>query len=223
MRPPQPASGLSMEPTPPPDRVGADPTAASLDPRTAGRPRSAGRAARGRSSTTRRRGLGGHPQARTAAWNRTSLHLRRQRTTRSAGRVRGGPQGPDLAADAALHEPDVLRLALLIRLLRPTVTSTRRTSAASATSAQRTALTSLPPHPGHEDEPRDHGIEAAAPWRGRRPGSAGPERAGPSRSRNQPGARPSVPDGARVAGRINAEHHGTSSSGPTRTTVNGVT
>ena len=76
------------------------------------------------------------PAARAAAWEPQPHHLRRER--------RGGPEHPDRACDAALHEPDVPRLALLVRLpAADREPATPSPSAASSTSAQRRALTSL--------------------------------------------------------------------------------
>ena len=58
--------------------------------------------------------------------------------------------------------PDVPRLALLVCL--PAADGDEHPVAVGhvGTSAQRSPLTSLPPHPAHEEEPRDHRVEAAA-------------------------------------------------------------
>ena len=90
-------------------------------------------------------------------------HLRRERHDAvRLRRVRGGPQGPDRAGDAALHEPDVRRLAVLVRLApadgdqHPVAVG--RVGDVGPVEGAHLA----PPHSGHEEEPCDHGGEAAA-------------------------------------------------------------
>ena len=83
-------------------------------------------------------GLTGCPQSRN-----------RDRRRRSAPRR-------DRAVAAALHEPHVLHLASWFVFPRRTVTTTPSPSAA----AQRADLAL--PHPRHEEQPRDHRVEAAA-------------------------------------------------------------
>ena len=103
------------------------------------------------------------PAARAAAWNRSTHHLRRERHDAVLGcRVSGGPERPDRASDAALHEPDVPRLALLVRLA-PADGDEHPVAVGRVVDvgpAQRAYL--APAHPAHEEEPRDHRIEAAA-------------------------------------------------------------
>ena len=120
------------------------------------------------------------PAARAAAWNRSPTIFGESGTTRSAGaglaaarsvrtadavlrrRVRGGSERPDGSGAAALHEPDVPRLALLVRL--PAADGDQHPVAVGRVvdvgPAQRADL--APPHPAHEEEPGDHGVEAAA-------------------------------------------------------------
>ena len=88
-------------------------------------------------------------------------HLRRERHDADRRRrVRGGPERPDRAGDAALHEPDVSHFALLVRLApadgdqHPVAVSRVR----DVGPAPRAHL--APPHPRHEEESRDHGVEA---------------------------------------------------------------
>ena len=117
-------------------------------------------------------------------------HLRRERRD-AVRRPRGrrGPQGPDRAGDAVLHEPDVRRLALLVRLA-PADGDQHPVAVGRVGDVGPVEGADLaPPHPGHEEEPCDHGVEAAAlagdgvgldargrgaagggRWRGRRPG-----------------------------------------------------
>ena len=96
------------------------------------------------------------PAARAAAWNRSPTNFGESGATRSAGPWgRGGPQGPDRAGDTALHEPDVRRLALLVHLAP--ADGDQHPAAIGRVGdvgpAQRAHL--APPHPRHEEEPRD--------------------------------------------------------------------
>ena len=90
-------------------------------------------------------------------------HLRRERHDAvRRRRVRGGPQGPDRAGDAALHEPDVRRLALLVRLA-PADGDQHPVAVGRVGDVGPVEGADLaPPHPGHEEESCDHGVEAAA-------------------------------------------------------------
>ena len=90
-------------------------------------------------------------------------HLRRERRDAVRGpRARGGPERPDSAGDAALHEPDVRRLALLVRLA-PADGCQHPVAVGRVVDVGPVEGADLaPPHPGHEEEPCDHGVEAAA-------------------------------------------------------------
>ena len=79
-------------------------------------------------------------------------HLRRERHQRGhQARTRRGPQGPDHGrATPPFNEPDVLRLALPVRL-----------AAADGRRPRRQRPPKASPHPCHEEESRDHGGEAA--------------------------------------------------------------
>ena len=103
------------------------------------------------------------PAARAAA--RTAAHhLRRERHDLVLRhRARGGPERPQGAGDAVLHEPHVPRLTLLVRLAAAAdgdedPVAVGRVGAVGPAEGAHLA----PPHPGHEEEPRDHGVEAAA-------------------------------------------------------------
>ena len=103
------------------------------------------------------------PAARAAAWNRSPTIFGESGATRSAGPgLAAARSGPDRAGDAALHEPDVRRLALLVRLApadgdQHPVAVGRVGDVGPAEGADL-----APPHPGHEEESCDHGVEAAA-------------------------------------------------------------
>ena len=85
----------------------------------------------------------------------------------SARAARRGPRArvpspPAASEPRRLHEPDVPRLALLVRL--PTADGDERPSPVGhivdVGPAKRAHL--APAHPRHEEEPGDHGVEAAA-------------------------------------------------------------
>ena len=103
------------------------------------------------------------PAARAATANRSPTIFGESGATRSAG--------PGFAAALsvriALATPPFTNRTSFVSpswfvLLRRTVTSTPSPSAASATSALVEGADLAPPHPGHEEEPCDHGVEAAA-------------------------------------------------------------
>ena len=143
-------------------------------------------------------------------------HLRRERHDAVLRRrALGRPERPDRACDAALHEPPV---------------AVGRVGDVGPAEGAHLA----PPHPGHEEKPRDHGVEAAAlegdilgldaapgtlAKRRRRPP---PRTAAPAPGRAVPGSRPAGQHAADNCRRLrigleDLRTRGSSAAGPGQT------
>ena len=107
-------------------------------------------------------GYGARPWRHLAAARKPQPHhLRRERHALVIRRrARGGPERPEGAADAGLHEPHVLRLALLVRFAAADGDEDSVGGVGDVAPAEDAHL--APPHTRYEDEPRDHGVEADA-------------------------------------------------------------
>ena len=110
----------------------------------------------------RRGGAGNRPLGTGRSGEPQPHHLRRERHDLVLRhRTRGGPERPQGAGDPVLHEPHVPPLALLVGLAaadgdEDPVAVGRVGDVGPAEGAHL-----APAHPGHEEEPRNHGVEAA--------------------------------------------------------------
>ena len=103
------------------------------------------------------------PAARAAAWNRSPTIFGESGATRSAGAGFAAARRVRIArATPPFHEPDVRRLALLVRL--PAADGDQHPVAVGRVVDVGPAQGAhfAPPHPRHEEEPGDHRVEAAA-------------------------------------------------------------
>ena len=104
------------------------------------------------------------PAARAAAANRSPTICGESGTTWSSGTGPAAARSVRRArATPVLHEPHVPRLTLLVRLAAAAdgdedPVAVGRVGAVGPADGAHLA----PPHPGHEEQPRDHGVEPAA-------------------------------------------------------------